>query len=202
MEHVPVLRFSSAEPSLMGMPNAPEHWTAERVRALPDDGFRHEVVDGVLLMTPAPSWRHQAVIGAFYVRLRAWLKETRLGHVVFAPADVELDAHTLVEPDLFVVPLVQGRKPSAWEETRTLLLVIEVLSPSSTRADRHIKLRRYQRFGVPEYWIVDPDTCVVERWTRDAALPEILADCISWQPQAAGPELVIDLGEVLEEVGG
>ncbi len=185
----------------MGMPHAAEPWTAERVRALPDDGRRYEVVDGVLLVTPGPSWAHQNAAGALYLRLSAWLQQTGLGHVMFAPADIELDPRTLVQPDLFVVPLESGRKPKDWNEAGALLLAVEILSPSSARADRHIKRRRYQRFGVAEYWIVDLDARVVERWWPEDTRPEILAELLNWQPTPGGPVLEINLeaffGEVL-----
>jgi Uma2 family endonuclease len=191
----------AAEPSLMGMPHAAERWTAEQVRALPDDGRRHEVVDGELLMTPTPAWRHQEAIASLFVRLREWLGIHRIGHVIFAPADIELDRHTLVEPDLFVVPLVDGAKPASWKAVGSLLLVVEVLSPSSARADRIVKLRRYQRAGVPEYWIVDPDGRVIERWRLNDARPEILAERLQWMP-AEGAVFELDLAEYFREIWG
>jgi Uma2 family endonuclease len=183
------------------MPHAAERWTAEQVRALPDDGRRHEVVDGELLMTPTPAWRHQEAIASLFVRLREWLGIHRIGHVIFAPADIELDRHTLVEPDLFVVPLVDGAKPASWKAVGSLLLVVEVLSPSSARADRIVKLRRYQRAGVPEYWIVDPDGRVIERWRLNDTRPEILAERLQWMP-AEGAAFEIDLEEYFREVWG
>jgi Uma2 family endonuclease len=109
-------------------------WTAAMVRALPDDGFRHEVIDGEHVVTPAPSWTHQTAVLQLARRLADYLDRTPVGHLVIAPADVEFDEHNLVELDLFVVPLVAGKKPRAWEDVRTLLLAVEVLSPLTMRA--------------------------------------------------------------------
>jgi Uma2 family endonuclease len=126
----------------MGMPQQIADWTVERVLALPDDGNRYEAVDGELLVTPAPSLVHQWAVQALYEQLSPFVKAHRIGRVFFSPADIELDRRTLVQPDLFVVPLVEGRHPRAWQEVRTLLLAVEVLSPSTARADRQVKRRR------------------------------------------------------------
>src|SRR4051812_1576529 len=145
---------------LMGMAHAAGGWTAEMVRALPDDGKRYEVIDGELFVTPPPSWRHGDAVLGLVERLTPYLRQHQLGHLKIAPQDVEFDLHNLVEPDLFVVPLVDGRRPLRWEEVRRLLLTIEILSPTTARADRLRKRTLYQREGVPEYWIVDPDARV------------------------------------------
>lgn len=185
----------------MGMPQTTERWTAAMVRAMPDDGMRHEVVDGGLLVTPAPAWRHQDAVTALYLRLAPWVRERRLGHVIVAPAEIELDPHTLVEPDLFVVPLVGGRKPADWEAVGTLLLAVEVLSPSSARADRIIKRARYQRARFPEYWIVDVDARSIERWRPGDARPEILVEQLTWEP-VPGNALTLELDEYFADVWG
>lgn len=110
--------------------------------------------------------------------------------------------HVMVQPDVFVVPLIEGRKPASWEETGRLLLVAEILSPSTARADRHVKRRLYQRERVPEYWIVDVDARLVERWRPDDERPEILAERIEWQPDQKHPPLVIDLPAYFRDVTG
>src|SRR3954463_13774724 len=104
----------------MGMPETLERWTAARVRELPDDGKRYEVVDGELLVTPAPSFDHQQAAFELASSLRAYLAQIRLGHAVMSPADIELDANTLVQPDVFVVPLEGGRRPKRWTDIRGL----------------------------------------------------------------------------------
>ena len=178
----------------MSMPHAAADWTAERVRALPDDGLRYEVVDGELLVTPAPRWAHQRAVAELFVILREHVRRHRLGEVTFSPADVELDPRTLVQPDLFVVPLVDGVRMQEWSDIEgRLLLAVEVLSPSTARADRHLKRRRYQRAGIPEYWIVDLDARLVERWRPGDERAELLAETLDWSPSGAAEPLVLDL---------
>jgi Uma2 family endonuclease len=80
--------------------------------------------------------------------------------------------------------------------------VIEVLSPTTARADRHVKRRLYQRERVPEYWIVDVDARLVERWRPEDQRPEILAEQLAWQPEPSQPPLVIDLAGYFREVLG
>jgi Uma2 family endonuclease len=186
----------------MGMASPQTRWTTAMVRALPDDGLRHEVIHGEHVVTPAPSWTHQDAVGELVARLRAYLSEHRVGHVKFAPADVEFDEHNMVEPDVFVVPLVGGKRPRAWEDVRALLLVVEVLSPSTARTDRLAKRRLYQQHGVPEYWIVDVDARVVERWRANEDVGTVLTDRLPWQPDPAMPPLTIELAEYFRDVTG
>ena len=194
------LHLPAAEPSLMGMPEITERWTALQVRALPDDGLRYEAVDGVLLVTPAPSLPHQVGVQSLFEKLRAYVPVQKLGYVFFSPADIELDPHTLVQPDLFVAPLIDGRRPRSWTEITTLLLAVEVLSPSSARYDRQLKRRRYQRAAFPEYWIVDLDSRLLERWRPQDERPEVLTERIEWRPAGAAEAMVIDLTAFFEEV--
>lgn len=183
----------------MGMPKAAEDWTVERVQALPDDGMRHELLDGELIVTPAPIWDHQRAVGALYAQLRQWLESNPVGDVLFAPADIIFDRRTLLEPDLFVVPLVDGERPRDWASVAQLLLVVEVLSPSTARYDRQLKRRRYQAERVPEYWIVDLEAHLVERWRPEDERPEILTGTLSWQPAGKPDICTIDLEQVFRE---
>ena len=178
------------------------HWTVEMVRALPDDGKRYEVIDGELFVTPAPTWSHQRAAFELAKRLSVYVGQHAIGDVLVAPAEVLVSRHVKVEPDVFVVPLVEGRKPASWEEVGKLLLVIEALSPSTARADRHVKRRLYQRERVPEYWIVDVDARLIERWRPEDERPEILAEQLGWQPDASHPPLVIDLPAYFLDVTG
>jgi Uma2 family endonuclease len=185
----------------MGMPQLATNWDREQVLALPEDGQRHELVDGALLVSPAPAWRHQDAVAALYRRLHEWLAPRRLGVVRFAPADLAFDGPHLLQPDVFVAPLVDGRRPRAWAEVRTPLLVIEVLSPSTARHDRLVKRSFYQRQGVPEYWIVDLDASLVERWRPGDARPELLTDRLEWQPDPEQEPMVVDLAALFAEIG-
>ena len=139
----------------MAMPAQPTEWTVDMVRALPEDGSRYEVIDGELFVTPAPSLIHQrAILGLAYL-LGPYLEEQRLGEVIISPADVMYGPRTMVEPDLFAIPITPGPLPRAWEEVGRLLLTVEVLSPSTLYVDRGDKRELYSRKGVPEYWIID-----------------------------------------------
>ncbi|CAN5304963.1 hypothetical protein BH23GEM2_BH23GEM2_24100 [soil metagenome] len=179
----------------MGMPAVANEWTAEMVRALPDDANRYEVVDGELLVTPAPAYRHQAAARELFLRFADYLRTHPVAEILFSPADIEFDSRTLVQPDLFVYPVSEGVKPHDWRDITRLFVAIEVLSPSTARYDRHLKRRRYQRHGVSEYWILDTDARLVERWRPEDERPEILADEISWQPANAAEPLTISLLE-------
>ena len=183
----------------MGMPDALEEWTAEAVRALPADGKRHEAIDGALLVTPAPSRAHQYAVAALYERLAPYVHGNGLGVVTLSPSEIELDPRTLVQPDLFVARLVQGRRPRERRQTAVPLLVIEVLSPSTAHDDLHRKRRRYQRAGVAVYWIVDLDDRLVQRWRPDDERAEILTESLDWQPDPARAGLSIGLPEIFAE---
>lgn len=189
----------------MGMPALSEstYWTAAMVRELPDDGNRYECIDGELLVTPAPRWRHQDVVGAMYRHLYAWLEQEPIGKVTFSPADIEIVPDTLVQPDVFVVPRdAAGALPREWHEARTLLLAVEVFSPSTARYDRVTKRRFFARAGVPEYWIVDVDARVIERWTPTDERPEILGEeeAVTWAPPGARTPFVLALGAFFQAV--
>lgn len=181
---------------------APHRWTADEVRALPDEpGKRFECVDGELLASPSPRLSHQWTVGALFDALNAYCRVHGIGAVGVAPSDFELDRFTLVQPDVFIVPLVNGRRPVTVEELAHPLLFVEVLSPSTARADRVIKRASYQRHGVP-YWIVDLEARLVERWRPDAEGPEIVTETLVWQPEGEFTPCVIELPALFAEVHG
>ena len=186
----------------MGMAATQTHWTVDMVHALPDDGKRYEIIDGELFVTPAPSFDHQRAVLRLAIRLETYLLPQRLGEVFVAPLDVILSPRTLVQPDVLVLPLYRGRLARTREEAGKPLLTVEILSPGSARTDRVRKRALYQREGVPEYWIVDLDARVIERWRPEDTRPEILADRITWQPEGAIDPMTVDLGEFWEEVFG
>lgn len=186
----------------MAMATVTNKWTAALVRGLPADGQRYEVIHGELFVTPAPSWRHQQATAELHGLLRDYLRRSAAGLAMLAPADVEFADNTMVEPDLFVVPLLNGQKPRSWEEAGRLLLAVEILSPSTARADRQVKRRIYQSEGVAEYWIVDVDARLVERWRPEDERPEILTDRLVWQPDPRCDPVEMDLVAFFSEVCG
>src|SRR5215471_919174 len=106
----------------MGMPQTRHDWTVEEVHALPDDGNRYEVIDGELFVTPAPAWKHQEAISVLFRMVADYLDAQAAGHAYFSPADIIFSPRRLVQPDMFVVPLVAGRKPARWDVVRHLML--------------------------------------------------------------------------------
>lgn len=187
----------------MAMPAVDSHrWTADEVRALPEEpGKRFECVDGELLVSPGPRLPHQSAMLLISIRLEAYCAAQQVGSVFNGPGELELDAYTLVQPDVFVLPLVDGKRAQSQEAAGHPLLFVEVLSPSTARFDRVIKRGRYQRYGV-EYWIVDLDSRLVERWSPDRDRPEMVSGSITWQPAGALEPITIDLDALFAEVLG
>ncbi|MEO7477193.1 MAG: Uma2 family endonuclease, partial [Gemmatimonadales bacterium] len=103
----------------------------------------------------------------------------------------------LVQPDVFVAPLDEVRTLD-WEQMRGLLLVAEVLSPSSLKADRFTKRRRYQEAGVPLYWVVDGDDRSVEIWTPDSPFPAVERAGLVWHPPGATEPFKLSLEELFQ----
>jgi Uma2 family endonuclease len=186
----------------MGMPQIAHTWTPEEVRALPDDGRRYEVVAGELLVTPAPSFKHQDSVFRLARMLNDYAERTGVGYVLMSPADIEPEQGALVQPDVFVGPLPEGRRPESWADFSHLLLAVEVLSPSTARADRTVKRLLFQRTGVPEYWIVDLDARLVERWRPGDERPEVITERLLWQPDPTKAALEIDLARFFAQVLG
>jgi len=165
---------------------SPAYYTAEMVRALPDDGNRYETVYGELLVTPSPRELHQRVLLRLLLELGNYLERNRVAALYSSPADISWGTDILVQPDLFVVDLEQART-GEWSRFKNLLLVIEVSSPHTTRYDRFTKRRLYQEVGVPLYWLVDCDERRVEIWTPRDVFPALESERLEWQP-AGGPD--------------
>jgi len=182
----------------MGMV-APVYYTADMVRALPHDGNRYEVVHGELLVTPAPRPWHEELVVRLLEALRVYLRAEPVGHAFGSRADITWGRYVGVEPDVFVVPMEQARTLE-WREMRDLLLVAEVLSPSSARADRFTKRRLYQERRIPVYWVVDGDERLVEVWTPEAELPVVERERVTWQPAGAGRAFTLELDELFRPI--
>jgi Uma2 family endonuclease len=178
---------------------APIYYSADMVRALPDDGQRYEVVHGELLVTPAPRAWHQRLAFRLGVVLDEYARRESIGTVWLSPADISWSEDDLVQPDVFVTPLEEARTLD-WKRMRTLLLAIEVLSPSTARADRFTKRRRYQEAAVPLYWVVDGEAHAVEVWTAEARRPVVERERISWHPAWASAPLTIELEELFRAI--
>jgi len=127
----------------------------EHYVCFPDDGYRHEIIDGVHYMNAAPSTYHQAVSRRLQYQLYSAIELKKLGCVIDAPVDVHLSEFDIVQPDLVVV-LESNRIITPSKVKGTPDLLVEILSPSTRENDMVLKRNRYEVAGVPEYWIVDP----------------------------------------------
>ena len=170
-------------------------WTAELVRAIPDDGKRYELVDGELLVTPAPQFAHQAIVLELATRLKGFCERQAAGKTMISPADISWGPDSLVQPDVFVIAPEEAGA-SAWTAVKTLRLVAEVLSPSTARQDRFAKRKLYQQHGVATLWLVDAERRIVEVWTPESAFPVVERERVTWHPTPASEPLLIDLAEL------
>lgn len=178
----------------MGMPaTSPRLWLVDEVHALQDQdsSHRYEVVDGELLVSPAPRRSHQRAVVHLLRLLGDFVSATGVGEVLASPADVYVERRTSVQPDVFVIPLVNGRPAGDAVEVDPIL-VVEVLSPATARHDRLVKRALYQRKAV-QYWILDLDAQLLERWLPGADRPEIWSQAFTWRPEGAEATFAVDL---------
>lgn len=144
--------------------------TYEEYRHFPDDGRRHEIIDGVHYVSPSPSAAHQSASRHIQFALYEQLEKPGKALVFDAPMDLELASTDVVQPDLIVV-LAEHRSIVVPSRIRGVPdLVVEILSPSTREIDRSLKLRLYEQHRVPEYWVVDVEAGQVTRHRMDAAL--------------------------------
>lgn len=183
----------------MGMPAAKDFWTVQDVYDLPEDGNRYETVNGELLVTPGPSYGHQAIVTRLFVPLQTYVERHQLGLVMTAPAEATRGEVTRVQPDLMVIPPDWMRRRH-YGAVGDLLLVVEVLSPSSRRADRFTKRVEYQRQGVGLYWVVDPQTRTVEAWTPATDVPMPVGDTLRWHPPAAPEPFTLSVAAIFRDL--
>lgn len=179
----------------MAMPMLRQDWTARDLLDLPDDGNRYEVLDGELLVTPAPSLAHQRAAGLLYRLLVDYLIGQPVGEAIMAPADVTFSERRVLQPDVFVIPFASTRRATRFEDVGRLLLAAEIISPSTARADRVKKRRVFREQAVPEYWIVDLDARTIERSTPADERVTVIAETIEWFPEGATAPLRISLAE-------
>ena len=136
----------------------------------PEDGLRHELIDGEHYVTPSPNAKHQAILLKLTLRVGNWAEQSRAGRLFIAPFDVVFSKFDVVEPDL----LYMSKSRSAEILTDANVqgvpeLVIEIGSPSTRKRDETVKRGLYERVGVSEYWVVDPKVDVVRVYRREGA---------------------------------
>jgi len=130
--------------------------TYEDSLCFPEDGRRHEVVNGEHVMTPAPNLRHQDVLGNLYWALKSHLRTEGTGRLLLAPCDVVLSDFDVVQPDLLFVAREHEAILTETHVEGAPDLVVEILSESTRKNDLVVKRKLYGRFGVREYWVIDP----------------------------------------------
>jgi len=133
----------------------------------PDDGKRHELIDGEHYVTPSPNMRHQQISGDMFGLIWTYLETRPIGRLFHAPFDVVFSNYDVVEPDLLYLSNERAAEVLTPPNVKGAPnLVIEIGSPSTRKRDETIKRRLYERAGVSEYWVVDPETDVVRLYRR------------------------------------
>lgn len=181
----------------------PDHhrFTYADYRQLPDDK-RYEVIEGELLVTPAPNTRHQLILSHLFLKLGTFVAAAGLGNVLPAPTDVILSDENVVQPDLlFVAKERRGILDPKGGVRGAPDLVVEILSPSTASRDLMAKRKLYSKYAVSEYWVVDPDTLSIE------VLAETTGGLEAWRVCSVGsalsspllPGLTIAVADVFED---
>lgn len=172
--------------------------TTDDLRAFPEDGQRYELLEGMLIVTPAPGSAHQVVLSRLHAELAVYLHATERAFVV-SPGEVEIAPKTLLEPDLLVFPAAYP-PGTPWRAMRGWWLAVEVFSPSSRVYDRDFKRDAYLALGVDEVWLLDLDERAVFAsrggGERDMRHEELLI----WRPSAMADPLEIELASLFRGV--
>lgn len=186
------LRFTPRRADIMAMPVSlvAPRYTVAQVKAFPRDGNRYELVDGVLLVSPAPRYRHQVIVSRLLGAFLGVLGDETVARVV--AGELEVGDHTLMDPDLLVIPA--GISPEThWKLIRTWWLAVEVLSPSTRLYDQDFKRPAFQAVGVDEVWLVDPDARNVSVWLGTNPVPTVHADEVTWRRSGLAVAVTVDL---------
>jgi Uma2 family endonuclease len=189
----------------MALPSRVEgkHYTDEDFLKLPDDGKRYEIIDGELYVAPAPTTKHQRTTTRLTSTLDLHTRAGRLGEVFTAPFDVVLANDAIVEPDIVYVSRARRRILTDPNVQGAPDLVVEVISPSTTRRDQETKRDLYARYGVRYYWLAHP----VQEWVRAYELGkdgayELVAEGHKDEAFSAPPfpDLTIQLAELWDDL--
>ena len=180
----------------MGMPATIRNWTVDMLDALPSDEQRYKIIDGELFVTPRPVEFHQDIAGELHMLLRDYLKGHGVGKAMISPSDVRGGDRTgnRVQPDVFVVGRLDGKRPEYPFDLHDLLLAVEVVSPSNPHLDYQAKRDLYLREGVGEYWVV-PDALNLSRWRGRDEPGDVLSKVVEWHPEGMSTPFVLSLAE-------
>ncbi|MBA4071755.1 MAG: hypothetical protein C0497_07975 [Gemmatimonas sp.] len=195
------LRFPLRRAYAMGMPATTDrYWVPADLEQFPEgDGCKYECIDGELLVTPAPRFDHGHALQCLALALTAAIGSPK--RVFYGVLGLRPEPNAVVEPDLMVFRDPMSRRTKL-DDTAGVAVLVEVLSPSTAKRDRGIKRRFYQRARIAEYWIVDLESRLVERWRPDDARPQVLHNDLTWVDSATDTECHIDLAAFFDEVCG
>ncbi|MEP7227350.1 MAG: Uma2 family endonuclease [Gemmatimonadales bacterium] len=178
----------------MAMPIQIPRYTVDQVRSFPEDGQRYELLDGFLLVTPAPANLHQIVTTNLTVALHQAVVPSRKARIV-SIGELEIGARTLLNPDILIYPAFYP-PTTPWKRIRDWWLAVEVLSPSTRIYDRDFKREAYVNLGVEEVWLVDSENRTIETWNEDGH-NRISGGLLIWKPRDLRPDgIQIDLDQV------
>ena len=168
-------------------------YTVDDLDRFPNDGNRYELLDGVLLVTPAPNTAHQVIASRIQARLVAAVQWTGFAYVV-GPGLVVRLPNTQLQPDILVFPATY-RPDTDWREINEHWLAVEVLSRSSKIYDREFKKDAYFALGVQQVWLVDRWTKSIEVW-RSPSSKRVARKTLAWRAPAGDASMALDLEEV------
>ena len=185
----------------MTTPTQRHTWDYSDYARLPDDGLHYEGLDGEVLVAPSPSPDHQYVMGRLHLLLAPYLERRRLG-VVILDVDLLFQTGQFLRPDLLVVPESSRARITRRGIETVPSLVVEVLSPTSRGIDLMKKPARYGDFGIPEYWVLDPEdrSAWVWRFAEGTRMTEQVRGQLAWHAPGASDPLVIDLEALLQPI--
>ena len=178
----------------MALHDLPRKLTYDDYVLIPEDGQRHEILDGEHYVSPAPLTRHQRISSKVHLRLGSFVDAHRLGWVLYAPTDVVLSLHDIVQPDLLFIANERLGIVTEANVQGAPDLVIEILSEKTRRQDEGLKREIYERYGVREYWMLDPDRNSVRVYRRIGNRLRLVAELSA----AAGEALTTPLLQGLE----
>jgi Uma2 family endonuclease len=141
----------------MTRPNRGVKLTYDDFLLFPDDGKRHELIDGEHYVTPSPSRKHQAIVWNLAGIIAPYLESHPVGRAFTAPFDVVFSQFDVVEPDLLFISNARLDVLTAKNVQGVPNLVVEIGSPSTRQRDEITKRKLYERFGVEQYWVIDPE---------------------------------------------
>jgi Uma2 family endonuclease len=185
----------------MAMSAARAEWTVDMLDALPDDGQRYELIDGIVHVTPAPGLTHQLIACHLYHLLKQYLSGSPVGRPLISPSDVRRGDRTRnrVQPDVFVVRLADTQLPRYPFAMSDLLLAVEVPSPNDPSYDYQTKRALYMANGIPEYWVLNAEARNLSRWRGAADPGEVLSARVEWQPAGMPEPFVLELQRFFDE---